>query len=38
MDRSSDWLKQAQRDLEKAKLDLDHEFYKNSSRGIGCCK
>ncbi|MBW2635766.1 MAG: HEPN domain-containing protein [Deltaproteobacteria bacterium] len=27
MDRSSDWLKQAQRDLEKAKLDLDHEFY-----------
>lgn len=27
MDRSSDWLKQAQRDLEKAKLDFDHEFY-----------
>jgi HEPN domain-containing protein len=27
MDRSSDWLKQAKRDIEKAKLDFEHEFY-----------
>jgi len=27
MERSADWLKQARRDLRKAKLDLDNEFY-----------
>jgi HEPN domain-containing protein len=27
MDRSGDWLKQAKRDLQKAKLDVEHGFY-----------
>lgn len=27
MNRSKDWLRQAQRDLEKAKLDIDHAYY-----------
>lgn len=27
MQRSADWLKQAKRDLEKAKLDLDNRFF-----------
>lgn len=27
MNRSKDWLKQAKRDLEKAKLDIDHSFF-----------
>ena len=27
MDRSEDWLRQAKRDLKKAKLDVEHEYY-----------
>jgi len=27
MERSADWLKQAKRDLERAGLDLKHQFY-----------
>lgn len=27
MERSADWLKQAKRDMEKAKLDLDNGFF-----------
>ena len=27
MDRSEDWLRQARRDLKKAKLDVEHEYY-----------
>jgi HEPN domain-containing protein len=27
MERSADWLKQAKRDLEKAKLDFHHSFF-----------
>ncbi|NPA41804.1 MAG: HEPN domain-containing protein [Aquificae bacterium] len=27
MERSTDWLRQAKRDLEKAQLDLEHGFY-----------
>src|SRR5829696_8506456 len=27
MERSGDWLAQGQRDLEKARLDLEHQYY-----------
>ena len=27
MDRSEDWIRQARRDLNRAKLDVEHEFY-----------
>ena len=27
MNRSEDWLKQAKRDQERAKLDIEHEYY-----------
>ncbi len=27
MDRSADWLRQAKRDFEKAKLDFEHSYY-----------
>ena len=27
MDRSADWLRQAKRDLEKAKLDVEYSYY-----------
>jgi len=27
MDRSADWLKQAERDIEKANLDIEYSFY-----------
>ena len=27
MDRSEDWLRQAERDLKRAKLDIEHECY-----------
>ncbi len=27
MNRSRDWLKQAQRDLQKARLDIEHSYY-----------
>ena len=31
MDRSADWLRQAKRDLEKAKFDLNHKYYEWAS-------
>ena len=27
MDRSGDWLRQAERDLQRAKIDIEHEYY-----------
>jgi len=27
MDRSEDWLRQAKRDIQRAKLDVDHAYY-----------
>ena len=27
MDRSKDWIKQAKRDIEKAKIDIEHKYY-----------
>lgn len=31
MDRSKDWLRQAKRDLERAKLDLEYSYYEWAS-------